>query len=250
MEEGVSRFGPIMFIISTLTGIFLGVWLFNWYIPFTKEGYVYYVPYVLTGVVLFTILTFILHNIENALQVSFLDRGIYNKEEVKLKKEIGKLIPQYDDRIGIKRADIYEQKQNHLTYDQFVFIRGHRTDAIYGVKTLYRHLAENYLDTLSTIELIANNNLEDLSDARYADVYKRLGELNGMLTNKELVELLQGAFYYPYGNKIKNVQKLEAAKLGLNISKGVNTNPVLAREVKPYMTLSEDLKALYKVKHA
>ena len=145
---------------------------------------------------------------------------------------------------------MYEQNHKHLTYDQFVFLRGHRMDGLMGVETLYTQLAKNYLDTLSTIELIASNNLEDLSDDRYTQVYKRLGELTGILTNKELVELLQGEFYYPYGSRITNEQKVEAAKLGLNISKGVNTNPELVIGVKPYMTLSEDLKTLYKGKLA
>lgn len=249
MEEGVSLYGPIMIVGSIVTLIITGVTLFQWQTVATIEGYSHYIHQILIGMLLMTVLSFVLHLLEDKLQESFLDRGIYNKEGKKLQKEIEAIVPQYSAKsivesyeIDLEITDYYSPAQIELLWQT----------QIYGVSlsyNMYKHLTKVYIDTQSVIELIASEGVTELHYEGYKKGYQRLGELKEILTNKELKQPLRVTQYYVPRDIMPYDLQIQAAALGMDFSGGrVNSNPEFTDMLEPYLTLVDDFKRVYRHK--
>lgn len=249
MEEGVSLYGPIMIVGGIVTLIITGVTLFRWQTITTIEGYSHYIYLILIGMLVVTVISFLLHLLEDKLQESFLDRGIYNKEGKKLQKEIEAIVPQYSDKpifenyeIDFELTDYYSPAQIELLEQTHIYgldLRGN----------LYAHLTNVYIDTQSVIELIASEGVNELHYEGYKKGYHRLGELKEILTNKELKHTLRVSLYYEPRNPIPYDLQIQATALGMDFSRMmVNSNPEFTNMVKPYLTLADDFKKVYRHK--
>lgn len=249
MEEGVSLYGPIMIVGSILTLIITGVTLFQWQTIKTIAGYSHYIHQILIGMLLVTVLSFVLHLLEDKLQESFLDRGVYNKENKKLQKEIEAIVPQYSAKSIVESYAIDFESTDYYSPAQIELLE---QTQIYGLNlkyNLYEYLTEVYIDTQSVIELIASEGVTELHYEGYKKGYQRLGELKEILTNKELKHTLRVTQYYVPRDIMPYDIQVQAAALGMDFSGGrVNSNPEFTDMLKPYLTLADDFKKAYRHK--
>ena len=249
MEEGVSLYGPIMIVGSIITLIITGVKLFQWQTITTIEGYSHYIHLILIGMLLMTVLSFLLHLLEDKLQESFLDRGIYNKEGKKLQKEIEAIVPQYSDKSIFESYEIDFEITDYYSPAQIELLQQTHPYSLSLRSNLYAHLTKVYIDTQSVIELIASEGVKELHYEGYKKVYHRLGELKEILTNKELKHLLRVTQYYVPREPIPYYTQVQATALGMDFSGGkVNSNPEFTDMLKPYLTLADDFKKVYRDK--
>lgn len=250
MEEGVSLYGPIMIVGSIVTLIITGITLFQWQTIKTIAGYSHYIHQILIGMLLVTVLSFVLHLLEDKLQESFLDRGIYDKEGKKLQKEIEAIVPQYSAKTIFENYEIAYEITDYYSPAQIELLR---KTQIYGLAledNIYTHLRKVYIDTQSVIELIASEGVTELHYEGYKKGYQRLGELKEILTNKELKHPLRVAQYYVAREHIPYDIQVQAAALGMDFSGGrVNSNPEFTDMLKPYLTLADDFKKVYRHKN-
>ena len=249
MEEGVSLYGPVMIVGSIITLIITGVTLFRWQTITTIEGYSHYTYLILIGMLLMTVLSFLLHLLEDKLQESFLDRGIYNKEDKKLQKEIEAIVPQYSDKPIFESYDIDFESTGHYSPAQIELLQ--QTDRYRRILSgnLYEYLKKVYIDTQSIIELIASEGVTELHYEGYKKGYQRLGELKEILTNKELKHTLRATLYTLARDHIPYDNQIQAAALGMDFSGGrLNSNPEFTDMLKPYLTLADDFKKVYRDK--
>ena len=249
MEEGVSLYGPIMIVGSIVTLIITGVTLFQWQTIKTIAGYSHYIHLILIGMLLMTVLSFVLHLLEDKLQESFLDRGIYNKEGKKLQKEIEAIVPQYSAKSIVESYEIDFESTDYYSPAQIELLE---QTLAYGLSlryNMYKYLTKVYIDTQSVIELIASEGVTELHYEGYKKGYQRLGELKEILTNKELKHTLRVTQYYVPRDIISYDIQVQATALGMDFSGGmVNSNPEFTGMLKPYLTLADDFKKVYRHK--
>ena len=249
MEEGVSLYGPIMIVGSIVTLIITGVTLFRWQTITTIEGYSHYIYLILIGMLVVTVLSFLLHLLEDKLQESFLDRGIYNKEGKKLQKEIEAIVPQYSDKPIFENYEIDFELTDYYSPAQIELLRKTQVYELSLRYNMYMYLTKVYADTQSVIELIASEGVTELHYEGYKKGYQRLGELKEILTNKELKHLLRVTQYYVPREPIPYYTQVQATALGMDFSGGkVNSNPEFTDMLKPYLTLADDFKKVYRHK--
>lgn len=249
MEEGVSLYGPIMIVGSIVTLIITGVTLFQWQTFKTIAGYSHYIHQILIGMLLMTVLSFLLHLLEDKLQASFLDRGIYNKEGKKLQKEIEAIVPQYSNKSIYESYIIDFESEGHYSPAQIELLEQTQRYSRILTDNLYEYLTEVYVDTQSVIELIASEGVTELHYEGYKKGYQRLGELKEILTNKELKHTLRVTQYSLANDHIPYDIQVQATALGMDFSGGmVNSNPEFTGMLKPYLTLADDLKKSYRHK--
>ena len=249
MEEGVSLYGPIMIVGSIVTLIITGVTLFRWQTITTIEGYSHYIYLILIGMLVVTVLSFLLHLLEDKLQESFLDRGIYNKEGKKLQKEIEAIVPQYSTELIYESYAIFFDSTDYYSPAQIELLEQTQVYELSLRYNMYMHLTNVYADTQSVIELIASEGDTELHYEGYKKGYQRLGELKEILTNKELKHTLVVTLYYLSDDHIPYDIQVQAKALGMDFSGGrVNSNPEFTNMLRPYLTLADDFKKVYRHK--